>query len=131
MSASVVPESARGRTYQEYLTPQRVALRNLLATDVDYERCSGCEPVTKDGCRILDYLSGHCGDNTGYNHPYIVEAPETGAGQIRSGDAAEPCPSDRWRVAIRDVVELADTSAAFWDRGFSPGTSCSKHLTIR
>jgi ornithine--oxo-acid transaminase len=73
-SASVVSESAGGRAYQEYVNPQWVALLNLLDMNVEYERCSGCELFTKDGRRILDYLSGYCVHNTGHNHPYVVEA---------------------------------------------------------
>jgi len=30
--------------------------------------------VTKDGRRILDFLSGYCVYNAGHNHPYIVQA---------------------------------------------------------
>jgi ornithine--oxo-acid transaminase len=29
---------------------------------------------TKDGRRILDFLSGYCVHNTGHNHPYIIQA---------------------------------------------------------
>jgi ornithine--oxo-acid transaminase len=73
-SARVVLEIASGRAYQEYVNPQWVALLNLLDMNVEYERCTGCELFTKDGRRILDYLSGYCVHNTGHNHPYIVKA---------------------------------------------------------
>ena len=73
-NAPVVSESAGGRAYQEYVNPQWVALLNLLDMNVEYQRCSGCELFTKDGRRILDYLSGYCVHNTGHNHPHIVEA---------------------------------------------------------
>lgn len=73
-SVTVVSESVGSRAYQEYVNPQWVALLNLLDMNVEYERCSGCELFTKDGRRILDYLSGYCVHNTGHNHPYIIEA---------------------------------------------------------
>jgi ornithine--oxo-acid transaminase len=61
-------------SYQEYVNPQWVALLNLLGMNVEYERCLGCELLTKDGRRILDFLSGYCVHNTGHNHPYIIQA---------------------------------------------------------
>jgi len=73
-SATVVSEPVNSRAYQEYVNPQWVALLNLLDMNVEYERCEGCELFTKDGRRILDYLSGYCVHNTGHNHPYIVKA---------------------------------------------------------
>ena len=72
--AVVTTEAVGGQAYQEYVNPQWVALLNLLDMNVEYERCSGCELFTKDGRRILDYLSGYCVHNTGHNHPYIVQA---------------------------------------------------------
>src|SRR3984957_19354966 len=62
------------RAYKEHVNPQWVALLSLLGMNVDYERCEGCELFTKDGRRILDFLSGYCVHNTGHNHPDIVEA---------------------------------------------------------
>jgi len=73
-SATVVSESVSSRSYQEYVNPQWVALLNLLDMNVEYERCIGCELFTKNGRRILDYLSGYCVHNAGHNHPYIVNA---------------------------------------------------------
>jgi ornithine--oxo-acid transaminase len=61
-------------SYQEYVNPQWVALLNLLGLNAEYERCLGCELLTKDGRRILDFLSGYCVHNTGHNHPYIIQA---------------------------------------------------------
>lgn len=60
--------------YQRYVNPQWVALLNLLGMNVEYERCLGCELFTKDGRRILDFLSGYCVHNTGHNHPEIIHA---------------------------------------------------------
>ena len=60
--------------YSEYVNPQWVTLLNLLGMNVEYERCLGCELFTKDGRRILDFLSGYCVHNAGHNHPYIIQA---------------------------------------------------------
>src|SRR5258707_8638826 len=60
--------------YNDYVNPQRVSLLNLLGMNVEYERCLGCELFTKDGRRVLDFLSGYCVHNTGHNHPYIIQA---------------------------------------------------------
>jgi ornithine--oxo-acid transaminase len=69
------PQAASTRTnYEDYVNPQWVALLNLLGMNVEYERCQGCELLTKDGRRILDFLSGYCVHNTGHNHPYIIQA---------------------------------------------------------
>jgi ornithine--oxo-acid transaminase len=75
-SATVVSRGASTATsnYQEYVNPQWVALLNLLGMNVAYERCLGCELFTKDGRRVLDFLSGYCVHNTGHNHPYIIQA---------------------------------------------------------
>jgi ornithine--oxo-acid transaminase len=50
---------ATASNYQEYINPQWVTLPNLLGMNVEYERCFGCELFTKDGRRILDFLSGY------------------------------------------------------------------------
>src|SRR5216684_1426033 len=60
--------------YNEFVNPQWVSLLNLLGMNVEYERCLGCELFTKDGRRVLDFLSGYCVHNTGHNHPYIIQA---------------------------------------------------------
>src|SRR6202158_3557746 len=70
----VAVESFGSKSYQEYVNPQWVALLNLLGMNVEYERCSGCELFTKDGRRILDYLSGYCVHNVGHNHPTVIQA---------------------------------------------------------
>jgi ornithine--oxo-acid transaminase len=56
------------------VNPQWVALLNLLGMNVEYLRCMGCELFTRDGRRILDFLSGYCVHNTGHNHPSIILA---------------------------------------------------------
>jgi ornithine--oxo-acid transaminase len=60
--------------YQEYVNPQWARLLNLLGMNVEYKRCLGCELFTKEGRRILDFLSGYCVHNTGHNNPYIIQA---------------------------------------------------------
>ena len=60
--------------YEEYVNPQWVSLLTLLGLNEEYERCEGTELYTKDGRKILDFLSGYCVHITGHNHPYIVQA---------------------------------------------------------
>src|SRR5713101_4019782 len=60
--------------YSDYVNPQWVSLLNLLGMNVEYERCLGYKLFTKDGRRVLDFLSGYCVHNTGHNHPYIIQA---------------------------------------------------------
>jgi len=67
-------ETSSNSNYHEYVNPQWVTLLNLLGMNVEYERCVGCELFTKDGRRILDFLSGYCVHNIGHNHPYIIQA---------------------------------------------------------
>ena len=73
-SAAAVEPSTRTSSYGEYVNPQWVNLLNILDMNVGYERCIGAELFTRDGRRILDFLSGYCGHNTGHNHPAIVKA---------------------------------------------------------
>lgn len=72
--ATSVSSAVSTSAYEEYVNPQWVALLNLLDMNVEYERCAGAELFTRDGRRILDFLSGYCVHNTGHNHPYIVQA---------------------------------------------------------
>jgi ornithine--oxo-acid transaminase len=61
-------------SYSDHVNPQWVKLLNLLEMNVSYERCVGAELFTRDGRRILDFLSGYCVHNTGHNHPAIISA---------------------------------------------------------
>ena len=61
-------------SYAAHVNPQWVALLDVLEMNVSYERCFGTELFTKDGERILDFLSGYCVHNIGHNHPYIIKA---------------------------------------------------------
>jgi ornithine--oxo-acid transaminase len=78
MSTTVSPVSptklSGASNYEAYVNPQWVALLNLLGMNVEYERCLGSELFTKDGRRILDFLSGYCVHNVGHNHPDIIQA---------------------------------------------------------
>jgi ornithine--oxo-acid transaminase len=60
--------------YAEHVNPQWVSLLSVLGMNVKYERCLGSELFTKDGRRILDFMSGYCVHNVGHNHPYIIQA---------------------------------------------------------
>ena len=66
--------SAASSNYQDYVNPQWVTLLNLLGMNVEYDRCLGSELFTRDGRRILDFLSGYCVHNVGHNHPDIIQA---------------------------------------------------------
>ncbi len=68
------PALSGSEAYEQYVNPQWVALLNLLDMNLAYQRCVGCQLFTKDGRRILDFLSGYCVHNVGHNHPYVVEA---------------------------------------------------------
>jgi ornithine--oxo-acid transaminase len=60
--------------YRKHVNPQWVSLLNILGMNIEYERCLGSELFTKDGRRILDFMSGYCVHNVGHNHPYIIQA---------------------------------------------------------
>lgn len=111
----------------DYVNPQRVTLLNLLGMNVEYERCFGCEFSTpkKLAVRVL-YEAFHrvhpamfgqiivmrmfrekriltqiCGNNfmvLKARPPLIVTDEQL----------------DEFVQAIRDVVELTDTSPTFW-----------------
>jgi ornithine--oxo-acid transaminase len=68
------PERLATDAYADFVNPQWVKLLSLLEMNVSYERCVGTELFTKDGLRILDFLSGYCVLNAGHNHPAIVSA---------------------------------------------------------
>ena len=99
-AATIVSDTRKPSNYARYVNPQWVALLNLLDMNVEYDRCIGCELFTKDGRRILDYLSGYCVHNAGHNHPDIIEAVRPSR-QTRSRDVAKPCPRDRRRAGER------------------------------
>ena len=69
-STAVVPFA--GSAYSTFVNPEWVRLLNLLEMNVQYERCLGSELFTKDGRRILDFLSGYCVHNIGHNHPVVL-----------------------------------------------------------
>ncbi|HEY1424302.1 MAG TPA: aspartate aminotransferase family protein [Candidatus Acidoferrum sp.] len=73
-TAAATASAIVASNYQKFVNPQWVSLLNLLGMNAEYERCLGCELFTKDGLRILDFLSGYCVHNTGHNHPYIIQA---------------------------------------------------------
>ena len=63
-----------GLQYQQHVNPQWVRLLDALQMNVRYRRCIGVELQAEDGRRFLDFLSGYCVQNTGHNHPAIIEA---------------------------------------------------------
>jgi len=73
-SATLGATSTTTSCYAEYVNPQWVNLLDILDMNVEYERCEGAELFTRDGRRMLDFLSGYCVHNAGHNHPDIVKA---------------------------------------------------------
>jgi ornithine--oxo-acid transaminase len=69
-----IPQVREQTLYTECVNPQWVRLLNLLQMNTSYERCIGTELFTRDGRRILDFLSGYCVHNTGHNHPAVIAA---------------------------------------------------------
>ncbi len=60
--------------YEASVNPHWVRLLSLLRMNVRYEQCLGIELRTKEGHRILDFLSGYCVHNLGHNHPAMLAA---------------------------------------------------------
>ncbi len=60
--------------YEEHVNAQWAKLLRVLRMDVEYARCLGAELETRDGRRILDFISGYCVHNIGHNHPWVVAA---------------------------------------------------------
>src|SRR5580700_6575308 len=100
------PKSDSTSNYRDYGNPQWVSLLNLLGMNVEYERCLGCELFTKDGRRILDFLSGYCVHNAGHNHPYIIQALKEEMEKLGSRDVEGQCAEIAGELARR-LCELA------------------------
>jgi ornithine--oxo-acid transaminase len=92
--------------YREYVNPQWATLLNLLGMNVEYERCLGCELFTKDGRRVLDFLSGYCVHNAGHNHPYIIQALKDEMDKCGPGMLQSHVPEIAGELARR-LCELA------------------------
>jgi ornithine--oxo-acid transaminase len=60
--------------YARHVNPQWVRVLELLRMNEEYVRCEGALLHTRQGGRILDFLSGYCVHNVGHNHPRVVEA---------------------------------------------------------
>jgi ornithine--oxo-acid transaminase len=87
--------------YASRVNPEWVRLLDLLQMNVRYERCVGVELWTGDGRRILDFLSGYCVHNVGYNHPTVVRALQR---------ELERCGPAMIQTHIADLAtELAET----------------------
>lgn len=74
ISAPVTQADEASRLYEKFVNPQWVKLLDVLQMNVQYARCVGCELVTTDGRRMLDFNSGYCVHNAGHNHPKIKAA---------------------------------------------------------
>jgi len=62
--------------YARRVNAKWVRLLSVLGMNVEYDRCAGTSLWTRDGRRILDFLSGYGVYNAGHNHPDIVAALE-------------------------------------------------------
>ncbi len=71
---ATISASEREHSYSRHVNPQWVRLLDLLQMNERYERCVGAELFTRDGRRILDFLSGYCVHNIGHNHPHVIAA---------------------------------------------------------
>jgi ornithine--oxo-acid transaminase len=76
-------------SYAQHVNPQWAKLLDVMQMNVQYTRCAGAELWTRDGARVLDFLSGYCVHNTGHNHPRIVaalkdELDRNGAAMVQS-----------------------------------------------
>ena len=150
-AAALSPTRSTKSAYEEYVNPQWVSLLNLLGLNEEYERCQGTELSTKDGRKILDFLSGYCVHNTGHNDPYIVEAlkeelDRSGPAMLQShvpapaGELAERLCElaggpplvvteeqlETFVKAIQSTVELADSSPSFWTEALSLARRAAK-----
>ena len=74
MAHNTSSASTLDAVYADHVNPQWVKLLEILQMNARYERCAGAELHTRDGRRILDFLSGYCVHNAGHNHPAIVQA---------------------------------------------------------
>ena len=74
ISAPLPQADEASRLYEKFVNPQWVKLLDVLQMNVQYARCVGCELVTTDGRRMLDFNSGYCVHNAGHNHPRIKAA---------------------------------------------------------
>jgi len=71
---AAAPSTQTISSYSEFVNPRWEEFLNLVGMNVQYERCLGTELFTRDGRRILDFLSGYCVHNTGHNHPAVLQA---------------------------------------------------------
>lgn len=60
--------------YARHVNPPWVRMLELLGMNEEYVQCEGAHPRTRDGRRVLDFLSGYCVHNVGHNHPRLVKA---------------------------------------------------------
>jgi len=105
ISAPVTQADEASRLYEKFVNPQWVKLLDVLQMNVQYARCVGCELVTTDGRRMLDFNSGYCVHNAGHNHPKIkaaLRAELEEAGLVLGEDTAcRPEPAGHRRPHLR------------------------------
>ncbi|HTY78185.1 MAG TPA: aspartate aminotransferase family protein [Candidatus Bathyarchaeia archaeon] len=72
--ADLADREALASPYARHVNPQWIRVLELLGMNEEYARCEGAVLSTRDGRRILDFLSGYCVHNVGHNHPRVVGA---------------------------------------------------------
>ncbi|MFQ5749614.1 MAG: aminotransferase class III-fold pyridoxal phosphate-dependent enzyme [Planctomycetota bacterium] len=87
--------------YARRVNAKWVRLLSVLGMNVEYDRCRGTVLWTRDGRRILDFLSGYGVYNAGHNHPDIVAALE--GEMARPGARTPGGPASSMR-AVRSTV---------------------------
>ena len=60
--------------YARHVNPQPLRVLESLGMNEEYVQCEGAHLRTRDGRRVLDFLSGYRVHNVGHNHPRLVKA---------------------------------------------------------
>lgn len=73
-SRNLLAIDALDSPYTRHVNPQWVRVLELLGMNEEYIQCEGAHLRTRDGRRILDFLSDYCVHNVGHNHSRLVKA---------------------------------------------------------
>jgi ornithine--oxo-acid transaminase len=89
-----------------------------------YTRCTGAELETAEGRTILDFLSGYCVQNSGHNHPYIVQ--QICGNNFMVLKVAPPLIISKPQIdyfieSVRDVLAIMHSSGTFWSDAIKLG----------
>ena len=73
-SRSLLAIDALDSPYARRVNPQWVRVLKLLGMNEEYSQCESAHLRTREGRRILDFLSGYRVHNVGHSHPSLVKA---------------------------------------------------------